>query len=147
MVSPDVGGLKMVHAYAKAMDADLAIVAKNRVSATKVEAINVIGEVEGRNAIIVDDMTETGGTLIAAAKILLERGAKSVVAGVSHAVLNPAARKKIEDSPISELITTDSTPDAHGPKVTRLSIAPILSEAIRRIHNRESVTSLFDITE
>ncbi len=147
MVSPDVGGLKMVHAYAKALGTDFAIVAKNRVSATRVEAISVIGEVEGRNVVIVDDMTETGGTLIAAAKILLERGAKSVVAGVSHAVLNAPARKRIEESEISELITTDSTPEAMGPKVTRLSVAPILSEAIRRIHNRESVTSLFDIVE
>ena len=147
MVSPDVGGLKMVHAYAKAMEAELAIVAKNRLSATQVEAINVIGEVEGKNAIIVDDMTETAGTLIAAAEILLERGAKSVIAGVSHAVLNPAARERIANSPISELICTDSTPDAHGPKVTCLSIASILSEAIRRIHNKESVTSLFDISD
>jgi len=145
VVSPDVGGLKMSDAYAKALDAPLAIVAKRRISATKVEAINVIGDVEGYNVLLVDDMTETAGTLCAAAKILQERGAKKIFAGVSHGVLGEIGQKRLEDSVIEELITTDSTPMAHGPKVTTLSIAGLMADGISRIHNDASVTSLFDI--
>ncbi len=145
VVSPDVGGLKMSDAYAKALDAPLAIVGKRRVSATKVEAINVIGEVEGQNVLLVDDMTETAGTLCAASELLKERGAKRIFAGVSHAVLGTIAHQRLKDSCIEELITTDSTPMAHGDKVTTLSIANLMAEAIKRIHDYESVTSLFDI--
>ena len=145
VVSPDVGGLKMSDAYAKALDAPLAIVAKRRVSATKVEAINVIGEVEGYNALLVDDMTETAGTLCAAADILQERGAKKIFAGVSHGVLGEIGQERIANSVIEEVITTDSTPYATGDKVTALSIAGLMAEGISRIHNDESVTSLFDI--
>lgn len=145
VVSPDVGGIKMSYAYAKALDAELAIVAKHRVSATKVEALNLIGNVEGRNVLMVDDMTETAGTLTAAAELLKTRGARSIRAGVTHGVLGDLARQRIVDSPIEELITTDSTPFATGERVTVLSIADLLGEAIRRIHDQESVTSLFDI--
>lgn len=144
VVSPDVGGLKMSHAYANKLGAQLAIVAKHRHSATEVEAISVIGEVEGRNALIVDDLTETAGTLVAAARILRERGAKRIFAGVSHAVLGEMGRKRLQESDIEELFTTDSVPMAHGPKIRTLSIAPLLAEAIQRIHMGESVTSLFD---
>ena len=145
VVSPDVGGIKMTHSFSKSLGSDFAIVAKARRSATEVEALNVIGEVEGRNVLLVDDMTETAGTLTAAATLLRERGAKRIYAGVSHAILNDLAIKRLAESSIEELITTDSTPMAHGPKVTTLSIAEILGEAIRRIHQGESVTSLFDI--
>ncbi len=145
VVSPDVGGLKMSDAYAKALDAPLAIVGKRRISATKVEAINVIGEVEGRDVLLIDDMTETAGTLCAAADLLKEHGAKRIFAGVSHGVLGEIGQQRLKDSVIEELITTDSTPMAKGPKVTTLSIAGLLGEGIRRIHNDESVTSLFDI--
>ena len=145
VVSPDVGGLKMSDAYAKALDAPLAIVAKRRISATKVEAINVIGEVEGYNVLLVDDMTETAGTLCAASEILRERGAKKIFAGVSHGVLGEIGQQRLADSAIEELITTDSTPFATGPKVTTLSIAGLMAEGISRIHDDKSVTSLFDI--
>ena len=145
VVSPDVGGLKMSDAYAKALDAPLAIVAKRRISATKVEAINVIGDVEGYNALLVDDMTETAGTLCAAAKLLQERGAKKIFAGVSHGVLGEIGQNRIAESDIEEVITTNSTPFATGDKVTALSIAGLLAEGISRIHNDASVTSLFDI--
>lgn len=145
VVSPDVGGVKNARAYSDALNADLAIVAKHRVSATKVEATNVIGDVEGKDAFLIDDMTETGGTLCAAAKILKENGCRRIFAGVSHAVIGDAARKKIEDSEIEDLITTNSVPQAYGENVTPLSIAPLFGEAIRRIHNGESVTSLFDM--
>ena len=147
VVSPDVGGLKMSYAYAKALGAGLAIVAKHRVSATEVEAVNVIGDVEGRDCLIVDDLTETAGTLQAAAEVIMSRGAKSVRAGVSHAVLGDMGRERLVDSPIIELITTDSTPQAHGEKVVTLGVAPLLGEGIKRIHYGESVTSLFDISD
>lgn len=145
VVSPDVGGIKMSHAYAKALGTPFAIVAKNRVSAEEVEALNIIGDVRGKNVLLVDDLTETAGTLTAAAKLLLEHGAKSIYAGVSHAVLGDKGHERIGASPIIELFSTDSVPQATGPKVTSLTVAPLLGEAIKRIHSDESVTSLFDI--
>ncbi len=145
VVSPDVGGVKNARAYSDAFGADLAIVAKHRVSATKVEAMNVIGDVKGKVAFLIDDMTETGGTLCAAAKILKENGAKRIFAGVSHAVIEEHARKRILDSDIEELITTDSVPMAFGEKITSLSVAPLFADAIKRISDGESVTSLFDV--
>jgi ribose-phosphate pyrophosphokinase len=143
VVSPDVGGIKMTHAYAKALGSDMAIVAKERLSATEVEAHSVIGQVRDRNVLLVDDMTETAGTLCAAAKLLVERGAKSVRAGVSHAVLSDLALERLAESPIEELICTNSTPMAFGPKVRTLSVAPLLAEAIQRIHDDQSISSLF----
>ncbi|MCB1091401.1 MAG: ribose-phosphate pyrophosphokinase, partial [Verrucomicrobiae bacterium] len=146
VVSPDVGGMKMAHSYAKALKAPLAIVAKNRVSATEVEALDLIGQVEGCNVLLVDDITETAGTLKTAAALLKKNGAKRIFAGVSHAVLNEQGHKRIAESDIEEVITTDSTPYASGEKVTVASIAELLGEGIRRIHHDESVTSLFDIS-
>lgn len=145
VVSPDVGGLKRCHAYAEALESDLAIVAKHRISATKVEAMYLVGEVEGKHAILIDDMTETAGTLAAAGELLRERGAKSVRAAVTHALLSKPARKRLEASCVEELICTDSTPMASGPKVHSLSTAAFLAKAIRRIHDGESVSSLFQI--
>ena len=144
VVSPDVGGIKMTHAFAKALGAPMAIVAKNRVSAEEVEAHSVIGDVAGKNVLLVDDLTETAGTLTAAADLLLKHGAKTIYAGVSHAVLGEKGRARIANSPIVELLSTNSTPQAVGEKVTALDIAPLLAQAIERIHGNESVTSLFD---
>ncbi len=125
VVSPDVGGVKNARYYSDALSADLAIVAKHRVSATRVEATNVIGDVEGKDVFLIDDMTETGGTLCAAAKILREQGGcRRIFAGVSHAVIGDDARKRIEHSDIETLITTNSVPQAFGDNVTSLSIAP-----------------------
>lgn len=146
VVSPDVGGLKMSDAYAKALDAPLAIVGKRRISATEVEAISLIGDVKGRNVLIVDDLTETAGTLCAAADILRSNGAKRIFAGVSHGVLGDIGKKRLAESAIEELITTDSTPMANGEKVTVVSVANLMAEGIKRIHGDESVTSLFDIS-
>ncbi len=146
VVSPDVGGIKMTHAFAKALKAPMAIVAKNRVSAEEVEAHSVIGDVAGKNVLLVDDLTETAGTLTAAANLLLQHGAKKIYAGVSHAVLGEKGRARIAKSPIVELLSTNSTPQATGEKVTALDIAPLLAQAIARIHGNESVTSLFDTT-
>ncbi len=149
VVSPDVGGLKMASAYAQAMDASLAIVAKRRISPTEIEAQNVIGEVEGREVIIVDDLTETAGTLCSAAKILKERGAKAIIACVSHAVLSDLAIERLKKSEIAELITTNSVPvrSGDGFTITELCIAELLGEAIVRIHDDESVSSLFRISD
>jgi ribose-phosphate pyrophosphokinase len=145
VVSPDVGGIKMTHAYAKALKAPMAIVAKNRVSADEVEALNVIGDVKDKNVLLVDDLTETAGTLTAAADLLMKHGAKNIYAGVSHGVLGEKGRSRIAKSPIIELFATNSVPQAHGDKVTALDISGLLAQAIQRIHNDESVTSLFDI--
>jgi ribose-phosphate pyrophosphokinase len=145
VVSPDVGGIKMSHAYAKTLGAPFAIVAKNRVSAEEVEALNVIGDVKGKNVVLVDDLTETAGTLTSAARLLAEHGAKNIYASVSHAVLGDKGRERLATSPIIEVFVTNSVPQAHGPKVTALSVASLLGEAIKRIHSDESVTSLFDI--
>ncbi len=145
VVSPDVGGVKMARAYSDALGAQLAIVAKHRVSATEVEAMQVIGDVKGRNVVLIDDMTETAGTLCAAAEILKKGGAKRIFAAVSHAVIGDLGHQRIQDSVIEEVITTDSTPVEARGKVRPVSIAPILAEAIDRIHNGKSVTSLFDL--
>ncbi|HAT20868.1 MAG TPA: ribose-phosphate diphosphokinase, partial [Verrucomicrobiales bacterium] len=148
VVSPDVGGVKIARSYADALGAELAIVAKQRISATVVEAMKLIGEVEGRDAIIVDDMTETAGTLCAAAETLKNNGAGRIYAGVSHAVLGDLGCERIMSSDIDEVITTDSTPlppEACRSKVSTLTVAGLLGEAIQRIHNGKSVSSLFDI--
>lgn len=148
VVSPDVGGVKIARSYADALEADLAIVAKHRKSATEVEPMKLIGEVDGCDALIVDDMTETAGTLCAAAEILKQNGAQRIYAGVTHAVLGKMGCKKIMESEIDEVITTDSTPpppEACSAKVTPVSVAGLLGEAIKRIHNGKSVSSLFDI--
>lgn len=147
VVSPDVGGIKMTHAYSTALGVDMAIVSKRRLSATNVEAVDLIGDVDGKDILIVDDMTETAGTLLAAGKLLKSAGAKQIRACVTHGVLDQVAIDRIEDSVIEELICTDSTPHAKkgGPKVTVVSIAPLLAKAIDRIHNDKSVSSLFDI--
>jgi len=149
VVSPDVGGLKMADAYSQALGASLAIVAKRRKSATEIEALNVIGDVEGREVIMVDDLTETAGTLCSAAKILHERGATRIIAGVSHAVLSDLAIERLKKSHVSELITTNSVPvrSGDGFPITTLCIAELLGHAILRIHDDESVSSLFKISD
>jgi len=143
VVSPDVGGIKRTALYAKALKAPFAMVAKNRIDANNVEAVTVVGDVKGKNVLIVDDMTETAGTLCAAAEKLKEYGAKDIYAAVSHAVLGDLAKERLLKSKIVEIFTTNSVPQAFGPKVTTISVAPLLAEAIRRIHRKESVTSLF----
>ena len=144
--SPDVGGMKMASAYADVLGASLGLVAKKRTGATTVEAINVVGEVDGCDVLLVDDITETAGTLTAAAKILKDHGAKSIRAAVSHCVLNDIAYERLKGGLIDELITTNSVPiDTRGLPITVLSIAPLLGEAILRINTNESVTSLFKI--
>jgi ribose-phosphate pyrophosphokinase len=144
--SPDVGGMKMAAAYADLMGASLGMVAKRRKSATAVEAISVVGEVEGRDILLVDDITETAGTLMAAAKMLRERGARSIKAAVSHSILNDVAYERLRSRIIDELITTNTVPiDTKGLPVTVLNVAPLLGQAIQRINTNESITGLFRI--
>ncbi len=147
VVSPDVGGLKMAAAYSNALGSELAIVAKRRESATEIKSLYVIGEVENRNVILVDDLTETAGTLTSAAKILKKHGALNIYAGVSHAVLSDLAIERLKGSEIEELVTTNSVPvrSSDECRITVLCIAELLGEGIKRIHNDESVSSLFEI--
>jgi ribose-phosphate pyrophosphokinase len=146
VVSPDVGGIKMAHAFSQFLEVGLAIVAKRRKSATEIEAMTVIGEIRGKNVLLVDDLTETAGTLTAAAKLLRKKGAKKIMACVSHAILNDLGLDRLRKSVIDELITTDTVlrPPIDGVNITTLSVAGLLGEAIRRISNNASVTSLFE---
>ena len=146
VVSPDVGGLKMAYAYSQTLDASLAIVAKRRKSATEVESMGVIGEVRGKNVLLVDDLTETAGTLTQAAELLKKKGAKQIIACVSHAILSTTGIERLRKSKIDELITTDtvSRPQIRGIKITTLTVAGLLGEAIKRIQSNSSVNSLFE---
>ena len=144
--SPDVGGMKMAAAYADVLGAALGLVAKKRKNATTVEAMSVVGDVAGCDVLLVDDITETAGTLTAAAKILKEHGAARITAAVSHCILNDVALERLKSGLIDELITTNSTPiDTRGLPITVLSIAQLLGQAIVRINSNESVTGLFRI--
>jgi ribose-phosphate pyrophosphokinase len=146
VASPDVGGVKMAYAYANTLNAGLAIVAKRRKNASEVESLAVIGEISGKNILLVDDLTETAGTVTEAAGLLRKMGARRVVACISHAILNDLAVQRLRKSDIDELITTDtvSRPAIEGVNITTLSVAGLLGEAIKRIHGNLSVTSLFE---
>jgi len=146
VVSPDIGGLKMAHAYSQTLEAGLAIVAKRRKSATEVESMAVIGDIKGKNILLVDDLTETAGTLTMAAALLKKKGAKQILACVSHAILNDTGIERLRKSVIDELITTDTVqrPAIDGVKIVTLSVAGLLGEAIKRINTNSSVNSLFE---
>jgi ribose-phosphate pyrophosphokinase len=144
--SPDVGGMKMAAAYAGALGTGLGMVWKKRTSATTVESVNIVGDVVGKDVLIVDDITETAGTLVNAAKLLRDNGARSVRAAVSHALLSPMAYERLRSGQIDELITTNSIPvEPRDLPIKVLSVADLLAQAIIRINNNESVTSLFKV--
>ena len=147
VVSPDVGGVVRARALAKRLECDLAIIDKRRPKANVSEVMNIIGEVEGRTCVLMDDMVDTAGTLCKAASALKERGAKQVLAYCTHAVLSGSAVSRINASTLDELVVTDTIPlsdDAHkSPKIHQLSVADVLAETIRRISNEDSVSSLF----
>lgn len=147
VVSPDAGGVKRARIFAKHLDASLAIVDKRREKENVAQAMNVIGQVEGRACVIVDDMADTAGTLCEAADALLKEGAISVVAAVTHPVLSGPAIERITNSSMEAVIVTDTIPlSEEGSQCQRVrvaSIAPLLGEAIRRTHNEESISSLF----
>jgi len=147
VVSPDVGGIKMVRAYAKRLHSPMAVIDKRRISGEDTEVMNILGEVEGKNAIIVDDIAATAGSLVEAASALKRQGAKDVYAAITHPVLSGPALKRIASSAIKKLFVTNTIPVEDGKrhkKIKVLSIAPLLAEAIKRIHNEESVSCLFD---
>ena len=148
MVSPDVGGVLRARAFAKRLDTDLAIIDKRREQAGTSEVMNVIGDVEGRNCILVDDIVDSAGTLCNAAEALSERGAASVLAYVTHGVLSGGAVSRVVSSPLEKIVITDSILSTEAVRVTenveQLTIAPLIGEAIRRISEEESVSSLFD---
>jgi ribose-phosphate pyrophosphokinase len=148
VVSPDVGGLKMAYAYSQVLERGLAIVAKRRKSPTEVESMTLIGNIRGKNVLMVDDLTETAGTLSTAAALLKAKGARQILACVSHTILNDLGVERLRKSAIDELITTDTVlrPVIDGVKITTLSVAGLLGEAIKRIHTNSSVTSLFEFT-
>ena len=133
---------------AKRLDADLAIVDKRRAKAGESEVMNIIGDVEGRRCILFDDIVDSGGTLVNAAQALMERGAESVSAYISHGVLSGPAVQRVSDGPLKELVITDSIEQPHEvltcDKIRSVSVAPLIGEAIRRIANEESVSKLFD---
>lgn len=144
IVAPDVGGVKTAHAYSQMLACGLAIVAKQRKSATHVDAFSLVGEVDGCTAIMVDDLATTAGTLCSAAEVLRANGAKTICAALTHAAIAPLGQERLEKSAISELIVTDTIPLETGRfPITVLSVADLLGEAILRIHENKSVTSLF----
>lgn len=147
VVSPDVGGIKMARAYAKRLSAGLAILDKRRVSPEKAEVMHILGEVKGKDVVIVDDLIATGSSLIEATMALREAGAKNIYAAITHPVLSGDSVEKLEKSPLEKVFVTNTIPlseEKKIPKICVLSIAPLLAEAIKRIHNEESVSSLFD---
>ncbi|HTL48176.1 MAG TPA: ribose-phosphate pyrophosphokinase [Verrucomicrobiae bacterium] len=146
VVSPDIGGIRMARAYATILNAKLAIVDKKREDATKTHVMNIIGSVEDKNVVITDDLVSTGGSLVEAARALKEAGALDVYAAVVHPILAGPAIDRLKKSDIKELIVTNSIPlgeEKKIPVIKQLSVAGLLAEAIFRIHNNESVSSLF----
>ena len=147
VVSPDVGGVVRARALAKQLGCDLAIIDKRRPKANVSEVMNIIGEVEGRTCVIMDDIVDTAGTLCKAAAALKKHGAKRVLSYCTHAVLSGAAVSRINDSELDELVVTDTIPlrdDAKAcPRIRQISVASLLADTILRISNEESVSSLF----
>ncbi len=147
VASPDVGGIKMARAYAKRLGADLVVVDKRRIDDKHTETMNILGEVKGKNIVIVDDLVATASSMCEAAAALKKAGGLKIFAAVSHPILSGPAIERIRKSPIEEFVVTDSIPltaEKKDPVFKVLSIAELLAEAIKRIHDEESVSSLFN---
>jgi ribose-phosphate pyrophosphokinase len=147
VVSPDVGNIKIASRYASLLGGDLAIVHKRRISGSQVQAQELIGNVEGRNILMPDDMITTAGTICSAAALVKERGAKKIYVGATHGVFAPGAVEKLSETPVDEIVVTDTIPlNAEAAKLKKikvLTVAAMVGEAIKRIHRNESVSSLF----
>jgi ribose-phosphate pyrophosphokinase len=147
VVSPDAGGVERARAFAKRLNANLAIIDKRRVAANEVAEMKIIGEVTGKIAVIIDDIVDTAGTIVAAADAIRAAGAQDVIACCTHAVLSGRALERVKNSSLKRLVVTDTIPlrdDVRAlPNVVVLSVAHLIGEAIRRIHNEESISSLF----
>ena len=148
VISPDVGGVVRARALAKRLGTDLAIVDKRRERAGESEVVNIIGDVRGRSCVLIDDIIDSGGTICNAAEALLDKGAKDVCAYATHPVLSGGAVARVYGSKLKSLVVTDSIATTEEmrrcPKIRCISIAPLIGEAMRRINNEESVSSLFD---
>ena len=149
IVSPDAGGVERARAYAKRLGATLAIIDKRRIAANQTEVMHIVGDVTGRNVFVVDDIIDTGGTLIHATEALLAQGARSISASCTHGVMSGPAIERINKSQLQQVITTNSMPmkdkEAECSKLHTLSIAELFAEAIKRIHSEDSVSSLFEM--
>jgi len=146
ILSPDMGGIRRARAYANRLDASLAVIDKRRTGVNKAEVLNVVGKVKGKQILIVDDMIDTGGTLIAAVSALIKKGVQEIYVSATHPILSGSAYEMIESSSLKELVVTDTIPlkqEKAKTKIKVLSVAPLLGEAIRRIHENRSVSSLF----
>lgn len=147
VVSPDAGGVERARAFAKRLKANLAIIDKRREGPNQARIMNIIGEVEGRDVLLLDDMIDTAGTITQGAQACADQGAHRILAGCTHAVLSGPALQRLNDSVLDRVIVTNTIPlsgkDQVCKKIEVLSVAPLLGEAIRRIHNEESVSSLF----
>jgi ribose-phosphate pyrophosphokinase len=147
LVSPDAGGVERARAYSKRLSATLAIIDKRRSAANVSEVMNLIGDVKGKDAVIIDDMIDTAGTLTQAARAVMEAGARSVSACATHAVLSGPAIGRIDESPLTEVLVTDTIPlrsEAQAcKKIKQVTVARLLGEAIKRIHHGDSISSLF----
>ncbi len=148
LVSPDVGNVKVATMYASALDGELAIVDKRRVSGTKVNTANLIGDVKGKAVVMMDDMISTAGTVCEAARLVMDEGAEKVIVGVTHAVLSGLAMERLAESPISSVVVTNTIPggarfDPIRDKLVELCVGPLLGDAIHAIHHNMSVSALF----
>jgi len=147
IVSPDAGGVERARAFAKRLNSSLAIIDKRRESPNQAEVMNIIGDVQGKNALLFDDMIDTAGTIVQTAQTCMDKGALSAWAGSTHAVLSGPALERLQASCLREVMVTNTIPlngkDLQCPKLKTLTVAPLLGEAILRIHREESVTSLF----
>jgi len=147
VVSPDVGNVKLARAYADRLRAPLVIIDKRRPEPNVSKVMNIIGEIKGKNVFVFDDMIDTAGTVVNGANALIKHGAKDVYACCTHPVFSGPAKKRILESPIKEIIVTNTIPQKDGELIKRLkviSVAPLIGEAIKRIHQRRSVSALFD---
>ncbi|MCX7703069.1 MAG: ribose-phosphate pyrophosphokinase [Planctomycetota bacterium] len=144
VLSPDVGGTKLARVYSKQLNCEMAVVDKRRVSGDTAILYNLIGDVAGKDVILVDDIIATGGTIVEGAKLAKEKGASSVIACSTHGVFAGDALKRIAAAPVEEVIVTNSIPQREEGRLRVLSIAPLLSEAIHRIHNDLSISAMFD---
>jgi len=146
IVSPDAGGVERARIYSKMLDCSLAIIDKRRPEANVSKVMHVIGDVKGKNCILLDDMIDTGGSISGAARALREDGARDIYCVATHPVLSADAAEKLRSAEFKEIVVTNTipmSPENKLPNMTVLSIAPLFGEAIRRIHNGESVSSLF----
>ena len=144
VASPDMGGSKRAYAYSRALESDVVICYKQRAKANVISHMELIGDVTGKNVVLVDDMVDTAGTLTKAADLMIERGAKSVRAICTHPILSGSAYKRLEDSKLEQLIVTDSIPLAQeSSKITVLSCAELFADVMHRVHQNESISSKF----